>query len=68
MAKQGQTTNQGLEGLTAAVRDTTNSSANKKGPPYRLRICTTLLEPLGSQYAAHASINLRRFSSASLRR
>jgi hypothetical protein len=33
-----------------------------------LRICTTFAEVLGSQYAAHASINLRRFSSASLRR
>ena len=33
-----------------------------------LRICTTFAEVLGSQYAAHACISLRRFSSASLRR
>jgi len=35
---------------------------------FRLRICITFAEVFGSQYAAHASINLRRFSSASLLR
>ena len=54
MAKQGQTTNQGLEGLTAAVRGTTNIERESIGSPYRLLICTTLLEPLGSQYTARA--------------
>jgi hypothetical protein len=34
---------------------------------FRLRMWTTLAEALGSQCAAHASISLRRLSSASLR-
>src|SRR5260370_35016121 len=33
MAKQGQITNQGLEGLTAAAKDTANTSAAGKGRP-----------------------------------
>jgi uncharacterized protein len=37
MAKQGQTTSQGLEGLTAAARDAANDSAAGKGlPPVHL--------------------------------
>ena len=37
MAKQGQTTNQGLEGLTAAVRDAAKASPAAKGlPPVHL--------------------------------
>ena len=37
MAKQGQTTNQGLEGLTAAARDAANTGAAGKGlPPVHL--------------------------------
>ena len=37
MAKQGQTTGQGLEGLTAAARDAANNSATGKGlPPVHL--------------------------------
>ena len=37
MAKQGQTTNQGLEGLTAAVRDVANAAPAGKGlPPVHL--------------------------------
>ncbi len=37
MAKQGQITNQGLEGLTAAAKDTANTSAAGKGlPPVHL--------------------------------
>ena len=37
MAKQGQTTNQGLEGLTAAVRDVANTDRTGKGlPPVHL--------------------------------
>jgi hypothetical protein len=37
MAKQGQTTNQGLEGLTAAVRDAANTTPTGKGlPPVHL--------------------------------
>jgi uncharacterized protein len=37
MAKQGRTTNQGLEGLTAAVRDAANASPAAKGlPPVHL--------------------------------
>src|ERR1700737_5160670 len=35
---------------------------------FRFASCTILLASLGSQYAAHASINFRRFSRASLRR
>jgi hypothetical protein len=35
---------------------------------FRFASCKILPEFLGSQYAAQASINLRRFSSASLRR
>jgi hypothetical protein len=34
----------------------------------RLRMGTTMAEVFGSQYADHASINLRRFCNASLRR
>jgi hypothetical protein len=34
---------------------------------FRFASRTTLLESRGSQYAAHASISFRRFSSASLR-
>src|SRR5229473_1720666 len=36
MAKQGQTTHQGLEGLTAAVRDVANASPAKGLPPVHL--------------------------------
>jgi hypothetical protein len=36
MAKQGQTTNQGLEGLTAAVRDAANAGPAKGLPPVHL--------------------------------
>ena len=37
MAKQGQTTHQGLEGLTAAVRDAATASPAGKGlPPVHL--------------------------------
>src|SRR6267378_2460993 len=36
MAKQGQTTNQGLEGLTAAVRDAANANPAKGLPPVHL--------------------------------
>src|SRR5258708_18803843 len=33
MAKQGQTTNQGLEGLTAAAKDAAGARATRKKPP-----------------------------------
>src|SRR5467141_4903952 len=36
MAKQGQTTHQGLEGLTAAVRDAANAGPAKGLPPVHL--------------------------------
>src|SRR5450631_12522 len=36
MAKQGRTTHQGLEGLTAAVKDVANASAAKGLPPVHL--------------------------------
>src|SRR5450755_4134171 len=36
MAKQGRTTHQGLEGLTAAVKDVANASAAKGAPPVHL--------------------------------
>src|SRR6266550_2635715 len=36
MAKQGQTTHQGLEGLTAAVRDVANAAPAKGLPPVHL--------------------------------